>query len=241
MYNLVRDNSYFGAQGANRLYEEKQNLRDTLDRWNQAEINGQNETPHMLVYSLDHQYTEASLKLSSMKAEDYVKAKCLQELCLELDMCFILGNVERRIDGECDEYSDREGFHSIQDEDPRDITRLHYMTDYNGSAVMRGHLSSYLFEIKLDLEDFVSNPYGDDRSLDHEDFSGDTGNEGTNATHTYRDTVSQVLTPYILKILSDSVSIAGALTRTGRRHFCETKPQRVFPRPSQKRNHQMER
>jgi hypothetical protein len=56
-----------------------------------------------LAYLLEHQYTDASLSYDGLKGHNYEVAARLHEVCTNHGFCVYLDNLERSIEGGCDD------------------------------------------------------------------------------------------------------------------------------------------
>ncbi|KAL8771642.1 MAG: hypothetical protein Q9194_004831 [Teloschistes cf. exilis] len=78
VYNLVRT-SPGAVQTAAKLLGEKDELGTVLAAWNQGIKKENSDAPRFLLYQLEHEYTEESLKTNSLKGVDKLKADCLSD------------------------------------------------------------------------------------------------------------------------------------------------------------------
>ena len=163
-------------------------LKGIISCWARSVETPGTNSPSFLVYKLDHEYTDASLRFQSLKGLDKVKADYLREVCAGTNACFYLASMKHEVMGSCEEgysgYSRWErhqapGMHTIE-EICSQSTELRRMIDLDGSILAR--------EIPIDEADIVQEgPF--ERDPDTEDFEGYTGNEGASATQFYQDTV----------------------------------------------------
>lgn len=100
VYNLVR-NSPGSTPSAARLSSEKNKLEKVLAAWHRGVRKGNECAPAFLAYALDHEYTEASLRLDSLKGLDKVKADCLAQSCSQTDVGIYLASCEKTQSGSC--------------------------------------------------------------------------------------------------------------------------------------------
>ena len=137
---------------------------------------------------LDHKYTNAHLRLLALKGFDKVKAEYLQETCAEAGICFYLASMEYSKEGDAEDnyysrrnYNRRRQFHEIEEVYEENLA-LKRMVDLDGHLLAE--------EVDIKEGDIVQeNPF--ERDPDDEDYEGYTGNEGSSATHWFRDTVSE--------------------------------------------------
>ena len=100
VYNLVQTSPGL-TQSAARLSSEKNKLEKTLAAWHRGVKKGNDSAPVFLAYALDHEYTEASLNLDSLKGLDKVKANCLVQSCSQTDVGIYLASCEKTQSGSC--------------------------------------------------------------------------------------------------------------------------------------------
>ncbi|KAL8800983.1 MAG: hypothetical protein Q9182_004775 [Xanthomendoza sp. 2 TL-2023] len=197
VYNVI-NNTPGNEQSASLAIAQKQKLSNMLCGWHRAaNIEGMS-APEALVYQLDHQYTDAHLKLQALKGLDRVKAEYLKETCENADICFYLGSMEYRKEGsaEDDSYGRRykrrhydnsdgdedasSGIHALEDILEEQLT-LKRIIDLDGNILA--------MDLELDDEDLIVQEGAFEREPDHEDYEGYTGNAGATATHWFHDTV----------------------------------------------------
>ncbi|KAL9593533.1 MAG: hypothetical protein Q9219_007506 [cf. Caloplaca sp. 3 TL-2023] len=198
VYNLVQK-SPGPAQSAASMLGEREALGETLAAWHRGIRKSNISAPEILLYRLDHQYTDASLKLDSLKGLDKVKVECLLDTCLKTNVGLYLASCEKIVSGTCaedyseddvdDDDEDTYGHgktHHRLDEDSTSSLRLKRMVAMNGNVLGDN--------IEVEEEDFVDeDPFG--REPDNEDYEGYMGNWGPEATHFYYDSLA-VLIPH---------------------------------------------
>ena len=193
-YNLIHtgDGQNFSLTA---LGDQTLRMRAVLGKWPKAA--GSSTAPALLAYKLDHQYTEACLKLNCLKGKDLARVRALKEACEEEGIILYLGNMVRTVWGGCegdeDDYYGGWGggcrYGGYRESDPGDFHEL--------IEICEESLELTLYD--LDGNETMENvPLPDngivqegifDREPDEEDYSGPTGNEGVSATHWYRDAV----------------------------------------------------
>lgn len=175
---------------------ERHLLRSALREWWDACLVDPTEE-RAYCYILEHQYTDANLGFDSLKGQDAAKVRALRESCQDGNFCCLLANLHREVWGACvaedpwpgrvHHNTDMSGalsrgdFHVI-DQDEEITTKLNHVLDQDGTWVGEE------IPISEDAEIIQFKPFR--RDPDDEDFMGYTGNEGAQATHTYRDSVS---------------------------------------------------
>ncbi|KAL8811889.1 MAG: hypothetical protein Q9200_001444 [Gallowayella weberi] len=197
VYNVI-NNTPGHDQSASLAIAQKQKLSNVLCGWHRAASIEGMEVPEALVYKLDHQYTDAHLKLQALKGLDRVKAEYLRETCENADICFYLASMEFRKEGsaEDDSYGGRykrryyddfdsdesasSGIHTLEDILEEEIT-LKRITDLDGNILA--------MDLELYDEDLIVQEGAFEREPDHEDYEGYTGSAGATATHWLHDSV----------------------------------------------------
>lgn len=199
-YNLINTNPSPTANAGSLGFVRAQQLAavtTALNQWRKALKKG---FPHEhLIYLLRHQYTEASLRLGTLKGRDAVVGQHLEEACAATGFRLYLANLEQMVSGGAvDEgydhsrynryyYEDYDnspqkaagGFHEIDDEFDREV-KLKHIVDLGGEKIGE--------DMAVDEENILQNdPF--DRDPDEEAYEGFTGNAGASATHWYRETV----------------------------------------------------
>ncbi|KAF2178652.1 hypothetical protein K469DRAFT_675665 [Zopfia rhizophila CBS 207.26] len=160
-YNLVQDQG-LPRQSAAALDESHARLERLLHIWDK-----EFDYLDMFVYPLEHQYTEASLCLKSLKGHDAAKARYLQHLCPKNGVYWFLGRMTKETE---DDYGDE-----------IEMLSLDHIVTPGGEGI----------ELDLDMsrDGILAEDLYEDRSADSEDEGEYTGNEGMNSTYRYHDTV----------------------------------------------------
>lgn len=165
-----------------------------------------------LYYSLDHQYTEASISLANLKTKDRARVQCLQVMASELDLDIFLAVLEKEEQGSCefdhsrwergnrykDYYDD-----SDEDGDEDDDDGWHCLDEVFETNFMikklvdlNGHV--LLSQVRVDeMEEFEENMLQEGDPFEgwdgEEDYEGYMGNSGPQATHWYRFGVAVII------------------------------------------------
>jgi hypothetical protein len=187
-------------------------LRQLLRQWQSDLSSNKANSYKRLVHVLDHEYTEAGLKLGSLKGRDLDVVRELNDACNATGFLCLLASCEKIVSGGCEDddidggyedddddggceddddygYSHRRGpYHFNEDgEEFHEITELcDNFLHLNRIVDMSG--KSLAEKVEIDEEDFlVDDPFKN--GPDEEDYSGFTGNEGVSTTHWYRDSV----------------------------------------------------
>jgi hypothetical protein len=137
--------------------------------------------PTALVFLLEHQYTDASLRYDGMKGHDQQVASHLLEVCGEAGFGFYLANLKQTVGGGCDEDGDSDCSYHVIGEEFNWATTLTRIVELDGTEIAQN--------FDFDEKHFVRETPFDDVLPDSEDYSGYTGNEGVSATHFYHRTV----------------------------------------------------
>jgi hypothetical protein len=145
-----------------------------------------NPTPEFLVYPLDHQYAESSIRLNDLKGADLQRVQCMIKLQQDSDFKLCLASLEKYVNGgvegleERDDYtegnSQGEEYHPIQDVCQESV-KLKKVFDLAGAVIAN--------DVAIDEKThLVSTRFRFNRP-DEGDFEGWTGNEGAYANHWY--------------------------------------------------------
>lgn len=103
VYNLVQTSPGI-TQSAATVFGESIKLSKMLAAWHRGVKKPNVSAPAFLAYKLDHEYTEASLNLDSLKGLDKIKVDCLVQSCSQSDVGIYLASCEKMQCGSC-EYS----------------------------------------------------------------------------------------------------------------------------------------
>lgn len=165
VYNLIS----FSAEelSADGIESEQQKLRDVFIQWD-SEAKNDGDAPEHLSYILEHKYTDANLRLSMLKGNDYKRAHNVKEACGRANFCVFLASLERNVEM-CD---NDELYNSIS---------LKRVVDMQGNVVAS--------DADICEDDIIQEEVFEDREADdhaHEDY---TGNAGPSDTYWYRNTV----------------------------------------------------
>jgi hypothetical protein len=213
-YNLVHKRQGEKPSAA-RARSDLRELRAAFKSWQKDEdLLGQDH----LIHILQHQYTDASLRLNALKPVDMVAARALQEVSNETDCTLFLASCEREVYGACeDEYEDHDEHYGYgcgydEEDEDEDENETELWPEFSSRVTRSFHPISEVCDEKLlfkrvvdldgitvakhfliDEEDFLADSPFEDRDPDDEDYSGFTGNEGVSATHWYRDSVGNCI------------------------------------------------
>lgn len=163
------------------LDEHVKQLRHSLVPWLE------NPSPEFLVYPLDHQYTEASIRVNELKGTDLQRVQCMLKLQQDSNFKLCLASLEKLVNGgvdglePCDDYtelnSDGEQFHPILDTG-EEYVKLKKVFDLEGTVIAR--------DVQIEEETHLVSTRFRFNWPDKEDFEGWTGNEGAMTNHWYR-------------------------------------------------------
>ena len=189
-YNLLKGTST-EEQSAAAIDESQLPIYNFLLRWKESSMLVDKEVPKLLCYALDHQYTDANLRLNHLKGRDALIAKSLCDASQKSDFTFLLANMELQVSGACEDDDGYEyGYepsHSIIEEADRSLEL---------KLVVRADGSKFARDLSVSEEDLVQENFYEDRSPDEEDYEGLTGNEGASATNWYRDSCLVLMPRY---------------------------------------------
>ncbi|THW42817.1 hypothetical protein D6D21_05681 [Aureobasidium pullulans] len=187
-YNLVQTDfeQFNSAASADRK------LRAILTEWNNT-IEEEGGETDKTIYQLDHKYTDASIRLNSLKGADLLRAQRLFSVCDQVGFTLYLASLEKQVHGSAesnnngyyDRYDDDEEgsdgeFHAIEDviDETLKLTRV---VDTDGNVIAT--------DLDIEEDDIVQpDPY-EDRDPDEDSYEGWTGNAGATSTHWYKDSV----------------------------------------------------
>ncbi|KAL2676739.1 hypothetical protein Neosp_010504 [[Neocosmospora] mangrovei] len=200
-YNLALDSAQPRPSASLLSQVNTQPLRQALNRWlAQDPTTRENE---YFYHVLDHDYTEASISLNALKAQDLIRVQALKEECSKLPVDIYLALLEKMEMGsveycpdpydrrsfyrggyysgyggyiEDDDDDDEEGFHALEDviESSHKVLTL---VDLDGHTVTKG--------LDLDEDDILQVDAFEDIE-GQEEYEGYMGNSGPTATHWYR-------------------------------------------------------
>ena len=158
---------------AETIIQERAILRGILKEWKRR-YEANQPTINKLAYHLDHEYSEANLRFERLKGRDRLLGRYLNEACGAEGFTVLLANLTLTI------YNAEES--QMEDEDCQNELRLHNLVNMNGREILDS----------ANLEDEEIVQYGCYDRLPDEIDSKETGNEGIDATHFYRDTVGRL-------------------------------------------------
>ena len=204
VYNLINVSREI-EPSASLALGDREELRGILKSWDRGTKKGNRQAPNMLLYQLDHQYTDANLSFGALKGLDRVKKGHLRETCNSANVCLYLANLEYSKSGDVEDtgYGNYYGRGNYDDYDENDNgpgygggSGNHHILEYihaaNGSLKRMVDLEGHLLaqDLPLDEEAIIQDdPF--ERDPDREGYEGYTGNTGLSATQWYRDTVSE--------------------------------------------------
>ncbi|THX79990.1 hypothetical protein D6D04_04863 [Aureobasidium pullulans] len=187
-YNLVQTD----CEQFNSAASADRKLRAILTEWNNTIEEEGGETDKM-IYQLDHKYTDASIRLNSLKGADLLRAQRLFSVCDQVGFTLYLASLEKQVHGSAesnnngyyDRYDDDEEgsdgeFHAIEDviDETLKLTRV---VDTDGNVIAT--------DLDIEEDDIVQpDPY-EDRDPDEDSYEGWTGNAGATSTHWYKGSV----------------------------------------------------
>ncbi|EFR04196.1 hypothetical protein MGYG_07203 [Nannizzia gypsea CBS 118893] len=182
-YNLILE----GSSGVPSAPSSKSTpLINALKFW-QSRV--ESDGPDWLLYKLSHMYTDSGLSFNRMKGSDRPRMAELQAACEETGFHLYLGNVERMVDGPCDDYKNADGYYEIE-YICQDTTRMKPVIDSQGKTVCS--------EVPVENSEYIQKSVLRGTPTD-EEYSGYTGNEGTSVSHFYRNT-AVVIVPESLNV-----------------------------------------
>ena len=206
-YNLMRQESH-SSRVASILDNHRQNLGRVLAAWHQQE-KGESPSDYgfkQLVYILEHEYSEANIRVDQLKAKDQLRTRYLLEACQDQGFSLFFAHIEYSQSGSIEEEDydgnwryDGTGYHEFIDEFESKWS-LSNVFQYNGKQLANS--------IALEEEDILETFDFTDIEPDDEECDGWTGNEGCTATHFYHRTCAVILPrAYRLAFLSAAGNI----------------------------------
>ncbi|KIW97336.1 uncharacterized protein Z519_02728 [Cladophialophora bantiana CBS 173.52] len=183
-YNLIRlrvDHDRLDI--SHTPFDYKEDLVSALTKYEDGEQEPNSKFPSFLIYRLEHQYTQASLRADLLKEADIGQLQFLKQVTDDLGFGVYLASMEKEIKMS-DERED-------ESEISRDIS-LTYVVDLDGTRIddQRSRL-----EVDVNEEMIIGSEAYDEEEMDDEEYSGYIGNEGCTATFWYRDTVVVIVPP----------------------------------------------
>jgi len=163
-YNIIQTSG--AKQSAAFFHAQSQQVKHLLQQWPAVP-----HIPRVLVYPLDHKYTQASLSLSNVKGRDRAICSSLQAACAEAGFYLFLAQMTHSQDD--DEYE--EGYGDSPD------TVLDCVYSCDGKQVAS--------DVSVDDKSHLNADRFRDRAADSESEGEFTGNEGAPARFRYHDTV----------------------------------------------------
>ncbi|EGO55246.1 hypothetical protein NEUTE1DRAFT_102687 [Neurospora tetrasperma FGSC 2508] len=180
-YNLALDPNAV-RPSAGLVRSETEALCHTLREWLQEPAESRQNG---LYYVLDHDYTEASIKLNNLKTRDLAIGQVLNNLSKELDFEVFFALLEKEEFGEAE--VDHSRFYNVYQELIEVDYRVKTVRDMFGNPVVDG--------LALDPEEEILQNDGELFADDdpEQEYEGVVGNSGPKVTHWYRSTAAMDL------------------------------------------------
>jgi hypothetical protein len=157
------------------LTQSDRDFADILRRWNSYNT----DTPDFLCHFLDHQYTEASLRISRLVGKDQAIVTQAARVAERTDGAVLyLATFEHMRFGSCDDDDPKADIDEVFDSH----TILKKVVKLDGSKVARN--------VDIDETDMVQEVAFEELDPDDENYQGHTGNAGAEKTLWYRKAVS---------------------------------------------------
>ncbi|KAK4894231.1 hypothetical protein LTR27_007599 [Elasticomyces elasticus] len=210
-FNLVQDVAQGQGYGVGFVMRFP-NLEEAIRMWSRACAEEGDDTPAL--YALEHQYTDASISLQALKANDLAKAQALKQFAIQHNFVLYLASCEKEVSGDAEEGDDdydgysrskrrrygyddygetSDEYHQITYETESSL-RIQRLVDLTGTELAQN--------LEIAEEDFLQDAPYEDRDPTECEHTGPTGNAGASATHWYRDTVLvMVQTRQVVKFL----------------------------------------
>ncbi|KAJ4997924.1 hypothetical protein K4K48_006167 [Colletotrichum sp. SAR 10_66] len=163
-YNIVQNGS--SKQSAGFFGQQAQEVKQVLLQW-QVNYPGNN----MLVYPLDHKYSQSSLSFRNMKGRDKAVCQAIQDIGAHSGVFLLLAHQTHTTEEDEDYY----------DNDAEPGTCLDAIFTPEGKQIATDYT--------LDDDEVMTPNMFADRNPDSEDEGEFTGNEGAPSTYRYHDTL----------------------------------------------------
>lgn len=196
------------SQLATNLDDHRSNVARLLERWKKFpdEDNGLFGPYAQMIYILDHEYSEANIRVDQLKGRDQQIARYVSQACEEQGYPFCLAQLEFMesggVDGDEDDPYEPHGvmYHELLDEE-ESSWKLQKLFLPDGQRLAT--------DIEFEEDDIVNNlqenGFGEDCP---EEFEGYTGNEGCRATHFYHKSCLVIVRrPDLFEFLSSAEGV----------------------------------
>ncbi|KAL8765527.1 MAG: hypothetical protein Q9209_007435 [Squamulea sp. 1 TL-2023] len=184
-YNLLRTQGTCPSS-ASTVMNERAEICKILTTW-KSRYEAQQPVMKKLAYFLDHHYSTVNLRFDRLKGHDRLLGRLIKDVCDAEGFTPLLANAAYTISG-------------ISEDDPDDCTEslvLSILVDFNDKMVLDG--------ADIGKGEFVQEDRYD-RMPDEQEHE-DTGNQGTESTHFYRDTVLLLMpTAHLLDFKLETLS-----------------------------------
>lgn len=163
-YNLIQNGSA-KPPSAHFFSEQSHTLQQLLVKW-------QAKDPHakLLLYPLEHQYTQSSISLKNLKGRDAAVCQGLLDVCSTAGLFLFFAHMTHST---LDDYYD--------EDESEDDTYLDKVYTVDGKQIASKH--------EVELGDILGESVFEGRDPDSEEEGEFTGNEGAPNTYRYHDTV----------------------------------------------------
>lgn len=166
-YNIIQNRKH--KQSARFFGEQMQHVRKVLLDWN-----SKSSKAKMLVYPLDHKYSQSSMALQVMKGRDKAVCQALNDVAPQSGVFFLLAHMTRVESNGVEDYG-------YDDEDEEKGTFLKTVSTPEGRQVAES--------ISVDDTELLAPEMFRGRNPDSESEGEFTGNEGASNTYRYHNTV----------------------------------------------------
>ncbi|KAI7939184.1 hypothetical protein MJO28_014763 [Puccinia striiformis f. sp. tritici] len=189
-YNLAIQPG-FTQPAASALGSHKELLRKTLKVWLKEEHYRRGGWSTRF-YALKHEYTQASISLPALKAEDFARVQAVHDLTAELPFVAFLALLEKGDQGflhpdeDCDTEDENVYDDSDLDDGPHYALEEVEETDYIVKSLHALDGATIAENFPLEMFMLLQQDPFLDLAVTRESFQGHTGNEGPRATHWYR-------------------------------------------------------
>jgi hypothetical protein len=180
-YNLIHTSQGIPRPMLPNMHSALTFLRSVLRRWDKGGYDNAANTPQLVAYLLEHQYSEVNLKAGALKGEDAHMISHLRAVAEEFDIVVCLANLSYNVSGVadddgCDDYDGYGGWGSRYRETPsmleeidRSLT-ISNVVDLNGNALLTGK------DMAIDQESLIPEDPFEDLDPDEREYEGYMGN-----------------------------------------------------------------
>ncbi|KAJ8122089.1 hypothetical protein ONZ43_g1627 [Nemania bipapillata] len=170
IYNIMQTGD--GVTSASFLTRQDEKLQKAISK-----LNSQPRMPKRLLYFLEHQYSQASLRIDHLKGRDRAVGQTLREACTRSGWYMFLCNVTKT-ESNAEDYERYSSCYYDEEKVPELVI----------DTVATCSAQVFASNIELNEKEILgSDPYSDFRGADSESEGEETGNEGATMEYRYHD------------------------------------------------------